>query len=319
MLAAFPNSRKDRYRFTFNGKETDNEVSGQGNQYDYGFRIYNPRLARFLSNDPLSKSYPWYTPYQFAGNNPIWAIDLDGLEEYIVVHWMQNGALRATTIVRLINDWKVDRQSQDVVYVHMDAARLDEFVSQNAETGERSLNAYFRDVFLENNPGREDMIQSGTWERQFRPDERTMVFSGLGALDDLLGSRSSLRLNGAGGEVNIFEPFAPNISFESGSSELTLTQSAKAELGYLRNKMVMFPDMNVTIEGHTDDVGKESDNLALSNNRANAARDYVLSLGGVDGTRILTAGYGESRPIGDNNTETGRQQNRRIEIKPATF
>jgi hypothetical protein len=50
--------------------------------YDYGFRIYNPAIGRFLSVDPLTKSYPWYTPYQFAGNKPIWAIDLDGLEEF---------------------------------------------------------------------------------------------------------------------------------------------------------------------------------------------------------------------------------------------
>jgi len=72
------------YCFGFNGKEQDNEVSGSGNSYDYGFRIYNPRLGRFLSVDPLTKSYPWYTPYQFAGNKPIVAIDLDGLEEFVV-------------------------------------------------------------------------------------------------------------------------------------------------------------------------------------------------------------------------------------------
>ena len=70
------------YRYGFNGKEMDNEISGDGNQYDYGFRIYNPRLGKFLSVDPLTKEYPWYTPYQFAGNKPIWAIDLDGLEEW---------------------------------------------------------------------------------------------------------------------------------------------------------------------------------------------------------------------------------------------
>ncbi len=67
------------YRYGFNGKENDGEVSGNGNQYDYGFRIYNPRLGRFLSVDPLSDSY--YTPYQFAGNKPIRFIDLDGKEE----------------------------------------------------------------------------------------------------------------------------------------------------------------------------------------------------------------------------------------------
>jgi RHS repeat-associated protein len=70
-----------KYRYGFNGKENDDEVKGEGNQQDYGFRIYDPRLGRFLSVDPLTISYPWYTPYQFAGNKPIQFIDLDGLEE----------------------------------------------------------------------------------------------------------------------------------------------------------------------------------------------------------------------------------------------
>jgi RHS repeat-associated protein len=74
------------YRCGFNGKEKDSETYGEGNIYDYGFRIYNPRIARFLSVDPLIEKYPWYTPYQFAGNKPIIAIDLDGLEEKIVIH-----------------------------------------------------------------------------------------------------------------------------------------------------------------------------------------------------------------------------------------
>jgi RHS repeat-associated protein len=71
----------NKYRYGFNGKEKDDEGMGGGSQtYDYGFRIYNPSLAKFLSVDPLSNTYPWYTPYQFAGNNPIKFIDLDGLE-----------------------------------------------------------------------------------------------------------------------------------------------------------------------------------------------------------------------------------------------
>jgi len=53
--------------------------------YDYGFRIYDPRIAKFLSVDPLTASYPMLTPYQFASNTPIMAIDLDGLEAYVVI------------------------------------------------------------------------------------------------------------------------------------------------------------------------------------------------------------------------------------------
>jgi len=69
-------------RFGFNGKEMDNEVLGGGNTYDYGFRIYNPRLGKFLSVDPLTKMYPSWTSYHFAQNRPIKAIDLDGLEAW---------------------------------------------------------------------------------------------------------------------------------------------------------------------------------------------------------------------------------------------
>lgn len=66
------------YRYGFNGKENDPETNTQ----DYGLRIYNPSLGKFLSVDPLFKEYPWYTPYQFAGNRPIDCIDLDGGEPY---------------------------------------------------------------------------------------------------------------------------------------------------------------------------------------------------------------------------------------------
>jgi len=67
------------YRYGFNGKELDKETSNT-TTYDYGFRIYSPGLGRFLSVDPLTKEYAALTPYQFASNNPVEGIDLDGLE-----------------------------------------------------------------------------------------------------------------------------------------------------------------------------------------------------------------------------------------------
>jgi|GEM_PF-4848476 len=74
---------EDAYRYGFNGKEVDEDLQsddGSNVVLDYGFRIYNPAIARFLSVDPLTKSYPELTPYQFASNSPIMAIDRDGLE-----------------------------------------------------------------------------------------------------------------------------------------------------------------------------------------------------------------------------------------------
>ena len=73
-------------RHGFNGKEKDNEGNGGGGStYDYGFRIYNPLLGRFLSVDPLSHSYPWNSTYSFAENDVISSIDLDGLEKFKVI------------------------------------------------------------------------------------------------------------------------------------------------------------------------------------------------------------------------------------------
>jgi RHS repeat-associated protein len=74
----------DKYRYGFNGKEKDKGEWGSGTNYDYGFRIYNPAIGKFLSVDPLRSSYPRYSPYQFAGNTPVQATDLDGLEENYV-------------------------------------------------------------------------------------------------------------------------------------------------------------------------------------------------------------------------------------------
>ncbi|RYY48379.1 MAG: RHS repeat-associated core domain-containing protein [Chitinophagaceae bacterium] len=70
------------YRYGFNGKEYDPEVYGEGNEQDYGMRIYDPRIGRFLSVDPIGSQFPWNSVYAFAENDVIRCTDLDGLEKY---------------------------------------------------------------------------------------------------------------------------------------------------------------------------------------------------------------------------------------------
>lgn len=109
------------YRYGFNGKEKDDEVKGNGAQYDYGFRIFDPRIGRFLSVDPLTMSYPFYTPYQFAGNKPIWAVDLDGLEEFYVTHWTSEGTHYSKIQVTVANRGAgLGTQYQDGKYTDAD-------------------------------------------------------------------------------------------------------------------------------------------------------------------------------------------------------
>jgi RHS repeat-associated protein len=68
------------YRYGFNGQEKDNEIKGVGNSLDFKFRVYDSRLGKFLSVDPLAKSYPWNSCYAFAENRVIDGIDLEGKE-----------------------------------------------------------------------------------------------------------------------------------------------------------------------------------------------------------------------------------------------
>ena len=90
-----------KYRYGFNGKENDKDIS-EGGQ-DYGMRISDARLGRFLSVDPITDEYPELTPYQFASNRPIDGIDLDGLE------WVEGRLAweNGTTKFRLISSEKV--------------------------------------------------------------------------------------------------------------------------------------------------------------------------------------------------------------------
>lgn len=66
------------YRYGYNGMEKDNEVKGADNQLDFGLRIYDPRLGRFLSVDPMGQMYPWQSSYLYASDNPVALLDVQG-------------------------------------------------------------------------------------------------------------------------------------------------------------------------------------------------------------------------------------------------
>jgi len=94
------------YRFGFNGKEIDKGsegMGGGGSTYDYGFRIYNPSLGKFLSVDPLAKEYPWNSSYAYAENTPIAFIDLEGLERYYAADGVFLGKLGEADYVRVVD------------------------------------------------------------------------------------------------------------------------------------------------------------------------------------------------------------------------
>jgi outer membrane protein OmpA-like peptidoglycan-associated protein len=105
--------------------------------------------------------------------------------------------------------------------------------------------------------------------------------------------------------------FHDGIQFALNSSALTETD--RTNLNDLAKTLQKYDDTNILIEGHTDATGSHEHNMKLSDQRAESVSKYLESLG-VAGKRVTTKGYGPDQPIGDNNTDYGRQQNRRVEV-----
>ncbi|MEO8404784.1 MAG: OmpA family protein, partial [Chitinophagaceae bacterium] len=109
---------------------------------------------------------------------------------------------------------------------------------------------------------------------------------------------------------------ANNIYFATGKYVL-LSKSFKG-LDDVAKVMKENPATQLTIDGHTDNVGSDASNQKLSENRAGAVKAYLVKKG-VDASRLMSTGYGETKPIADNKTAAGRQKNRRVELKLGYF
>ncbi len=107
------------------------------------------------------------------------------------------------------------------------------------------------------------------------------------------------------------------ITFDSGIlfdvNKVELRQEAKTNINKLAVILNKYPDTDVLIEGHTDSTGPEEYNLDLSRKRAQSVANHI-AYQQVDATRFTIMGYGESQPIASNDTQEGRQQNRRVEL-----
>ena len=107
------------------------------------------------------------------------------------------------------------------------------------------------------------------------------------------------------------------VTFDSGIlfgfDSYELTPQAKKNIQEMAETLKKYDETKILIEGHTDDVGKESYNQRLSERRAKAVADYAKSMG-VDGSRITTRGYGEDQPVAPNTTDANRAANRRVEV-----
>ena len=101
------------------------------------------------------------------------------------------------------------------------------------------------------------------------------------------------------------------INFDTGKA--SLTTDSEAVLGEVRKLLDQHADLKLKIEGHTDNVGKSAANKKLSEDRAAAVRAWLVAKG-VKAERLSTAGFGDAKPVSDNDSDEGRAKNRRVEL-----
>lgn len=102
------------------------------------------------------------------------------------------------------------------------------------------------------------------------------------------------------------------VTFDRGSAQLTPDSRAILDqvVGKLRNN----PGLQIEVAGHTDSTGKAADNARLSQQRAEAVKRYMVGAG-IDRDGVSARGYGQERPVADNDTDEGRAENRRVELQ----
>lgn len=126
-------------------------------------------------------------------------------------------------------------------------------------------------------------------ERAFTPDEARVYRQGDDVVISLLG-----------------------IKFASGRSSIDANNAPL--MTKVRESLALFDNSSISVEGHTDANGSDSTNLILSQDRADAVKQYLVANFGVDPERITSIGYGEARPVSTNETAEGRARNRRIDL-----
>jgi outer membrane protein OmpA-like peptidoglycan-associated protein len=102
-----------------------------------------------------------------------------------------------------------------------------------------------------------------------------------------------------------------DVLFDTG--KYTLKPGAREKLAKISGIIVAHPGLRIEVDGHTDNVGGDEFNQRLSEQRANAVREYLISAG-VSSDGVTAMGFGKTRPVTDNDNAAGRQQNRRVEL-----
>jgi RHS repeat-associated protein len=297
-------SNSSEYRYGFNGMEKDDEVKGKGNSINYKARIQDTRLGRFFAVDPLTSQFAYYSPYQFAGNIPTMAIDLDGKEEYIV-HKMWNKTKTGYYLKVIVTyNREIKRRSK---YGHHKNRKADLYL--NGKYIKSEINKFEEGTWLSNTvesytditySTEKDAISktngtSKTLKESMDESNGSGLKSGYSNIKRKVELFNHIKGDGAKDNVELFYNTDDSFSGEQ------LDQGVLDIVGNLMDN----PELNISITGHTSRKGDADYNNELSLKRANDISARIIEKATEMGAsanvlnrlknQISTSGGGETR------------------------
>jgi RHS repeat-associated protein len=157
------------YRYGFNGKENDKEVKGEGNSYDFGARIYDPRLGRWLSTDIITK--PFITPYNYSSNDPVNYLDPNGQDNihffYVITRTYLNGKLYLAKTSKFS---VVEKNDEPNVFIHHKVELRYDGIGGAGELTKQIDTRFYPDV-----PGESSGLTKSYWGLIKDDDRKTLI------------------------------------------------------------------------------------------------------------------------------------------------
>ena len=254
----------DKYDFSFNGKLKDKETRWQ----DYGMRPYMDDEIIFPKVDPLAGSYPWYTPYQFAGNKPIIAVDLDGKEEFIIISGYLTDGTLAHAYIKVPSKSTIKNQFEEGKkaysgYMIEESKQFNSLEDFSAFVAANE-NSYYTKV--KNNKGTyykpEDLpnYHKDVYDL-YNNGEKNDGTSG----DKNISRKTTQTATSAAQKKGIYARYTKislNLPFEHNSSELS--EEAKRMIDDKVQDLSLFSRTDFEIKGATSSSGEPQDNKKLS-------------------------------------------------------
>jgi len=193
---------------------------------------------------------------------------------------------------------EAEKAKQEALAAAQEAARQKE----EAEKAKAEAVAQQQQLAVEADKAKAAAAQSESLRQQAEQEKQELRARLLQQLNSILATRDTAR-----GLISNLS----DVLFRSGSFELL--PAARERLAKVSGIVLAYPSLHVAVEGHTDSIGSDDYNQNLSEQRAEAVRDYFVQQG-ISSANLEAHGYGKTEPIASNDTAEGRQQNRRVEL-----